>query len=244
MTFYRRAKWMAKILLGREVFFRRRIRCAREFLGTEYGGYYVCPDGLDRESVVYSFGVGEDISFDLALIDRFGCRVHAFDPTPKSMSWLARVDTPPSFHFHPYGLSAKDERAFFYPPENPNHVSHTLLCRESTRGSAIEAEFKKLGTIMDMLGHDWIDVLKLDIEGAEYEVLADVLGESVPVGQILVEFHHRFPGVGRRRTVEAVALLRERGFDVFGYATIEPVYSFIGVAERGSRTGERTRPLR
>jgi len=34
-------------------------------------------------AVVYSLGIGEDISFDLALIEKYGARVHAFDPTPK-----------------------------------------------------------------------------------------------------------------------------------------------------------------
>ena len=30
--------------------------------------------------MVYSFGVGQDISWDLAMIERFGVTVHAFDP--------------------------------------------------------------------------------------------------------------------------------------------------------------------
>ena len=37
-------------------------------LGTNYGGWYIPKDiKLDKESIIYSGGVGEDISFDLVL---------------------------------------------------------------------------------------------------------------------------------------------------------------------------------
>ena len=44
-------------------------------LGTNYGGWYVpsCMD-LNETSVVYSGGVGEDISFDLLLQNKYNCR--------------------------------------------------------------------------------------------------------------------------------------------------------------------------
>ena len=39
-----------------------------EKLGTDYGGWYVPTNlNLDEKSIVYSGGVGEDISFDLLL---------------------------------------------------------------------------------------------------------------------------------------------------------------------------------
>jgi len=41
------------------------IDCQKEYYGTEYGGYWVSPDTITKDSIVYSFGVGEDISFDL-----------------------------------------------------------------------------------------------------------------------------------------------------------------------------------
>ena len=60
-----------------------------ELLGTEYGGHTLATAGLHTGSVVYSFGVGEDVSFDVALIQRFGSIVHAFDPTPRGSSRMA-----------------------------------------------------------------------------------------------------------------------------------------------------------
>jgi hypothetical protein len=67
---------------------RRLYRCSTEFLGTVYGGWTICLDGISESSIVYSFGVGEDASFDLAVIERYGAEVHAFDPTPSSIDWV------------------------------------------------------------------------------------------------------------------------------------------------------------
>ena len=62
------------------------MRCPTERMGGEYGGYVMCPLGLTDRSVVYSLGVGEDIAFDLELIDRLSATVHAFDRTPRPRS--------------------------------------------------------------------------------------------------------------------------------------------------------------
>ena len=36
-------------------------------------------------------GCGEDISFDLGLIEMFDCDVYGFDPTPKSIDFVNKV---------------------------------------------------------------------------------------------------------------------------------------------------------
>ena len=41
-------------------------------LGTNYGGWYIPNDiKLDENSIIYSAGVGEDISFDLLLSNKY-----------------------------------------------------------------------------------------------------------------------------------------------------------------------------
>ena len=47
-----------------------------------YGGYMLPESLLGEDSVCYLAGTGEDISFDLGVIARFGCRVYALDPVP------------------------------------------------------------------------------------------------------------------------------------------------------------------
>lgn len=183
------------------------------FLGTDYGGYAVLPELLARGALVYSAGIGEDISFDLALIERFGCIVHGFDPTPRSLAWLETQDLPPSYSVHPYGLAGADGVASFAPPKNPAHVSHSTIADDA--GERVEFPVKRLGTVLRELGHERCDVLKLDIEGSEYDVLDDLLANGPRPPQLLVEFHHGTGGVTLDRTERILNELGAAGYLVF-----------------------------
>jgi len=196
-------------------------------LGSEYGGYAVCSDRIKKDSVVYSFGVGEDVSFDLAILERFGVTVHAFDPTPRSIAWVEAQKLPEGFVMHPWGLAAYDGVARFSPPENPAHISHTLLDRSKSSGPAIEVPVYRLRTIAERLGHDRVDVLKMDVEGAEYDALDDILGSGVPVGQLLIEFHHQLEGVPLSRTESCIDRLNQAGFRSFWASSTGREYAFV-----------------
>jgi hypothetical protein len=77
------------------------------------------------------------------------------------------------------------------------------------------------------LGHAKIDVLKLDIEGFEYEVLPDVLHSGIHPKVLAVEFHHRMYGYEDASTIAAVNTLRDAGFKLFFVAKTGREYSFI-----------------
>lgn len=205
------------------------IHCRKEHYGTEYGGWYVCPDVITSDSVVYSFGVGEDISFDLEMIERFGCTVYAFDPTPKSIEWIQSQKLPDRFHFFAFGIAGYDGIAKFNPPENPEYVSYTMLDRPGTYHNAIEAQVYRLQSIMSMLGHQKIDVLKVDIEGAEYGVIEDLTKTDIKIEQLLIEFHHRFENIGISKTRRAIELLKNKGLRYFYVSPNKEEYSFIRV---------------
>lgn len=204
------------------------LACGTICLGNDGARWCVCPDSLGPSSIVYSIGVGEEISFDLELIRRFGACVHAFDPTPRSIEWLAQQSLPASFLFHPYGVADFDGHAKFFPPINPTHVSHTLVGRQ-TPWPAIEAPVRRLSSAMRNLGHERIDLLKMDIEGAEYAVLKDLLASAIPVRQLLVEFHHRWPEIGVEKTKEAIRALNSAGYLIFDVSSSGEEYGFLRV---------------
>ena len=169
-------KWKIKRQFHRIHEYRPAIQkeCNLEFHGTDYGGWAICPDNLSEQSIIYSFGVGEDASFDRSIMEALGCSVFAFDPTPKSIHWVQGQEWPPQFNFYDYGIADYDGSIKFFPPENPDHVSHTVLYREATAGNMIEVPVKRLRTIIEELGHTHLDILKMDIEGAEYSVLESI----------------------------------------------------------------------
>jgi FkbM family methyltransferase len=218
------AKRSLAVVRGQEIWRSAQIRCARLYLGNERARWCVCPTNLSADSVVYSFGIGEDISFDLQLIDQFGVKVHAFDPTPRSLAWLRYQTYPEAFVVHEFGVSDYDGVCSFFPPENPLHVSHSAV--ETRSGAPIEAQVLRLATIMEALGHSVIHLLKMDIEGAEYAVLSDLLKSGIRVDQLLVEFHHRWPSVGAEKTRVAIRELNLAGYYIFNVSPSGEEYSF------------------
>lgn len=203
------------------------IVCPQIRLGSPMCGWFICPHEIELNSIVYSLGVGEDISFDQQLIDRFSVSVQAFDPTPKAINWVRKHQISPKFILHEYGVADFDGQASFNPPENPTCVSHTIIDRPATSGRAITVPMKRLSTIMKDLGHSRIDLLKMDIEGAEYEVIADMKKAHILPKQILVEFHHRFPGIGIERTKAAIKTLQNQGYKIFSITPKAEEFSFI-----------------
>lgn len=218
---------LAKAAVGRDVAHRAEIAIPSQRFGTEYGGWTVSLEGLQASSVVYSFGVGEDVSFDLELIAALGVDVHAFDPTPVAVNWIASKELPARFRFYPVGIADYDGTAIFNSPINAEHASYTLVQDEGEPSHSVSAEVRRLSSIMADLQHQHIDLLKLDIEGAEYAVIENILNEQVEIGQLLVEFHHGMRSVGIERTKRAVQSLRENGFVLFDVSPRGEEYSFI-----------------
>lgn len=209
------------------VYHRIQIRRPLEFLGDSRCGWTLCTEGLGRDSVIYSGGVGNNISFDRALCNRFGVELHAFDPTPQAIAFIGTRALPPGFHFHPWGLADYDGTARFNPNRDPRNPSHSLVEARSTAAEAVGAPVRRLSTVMKELGHDRLALLKLDIEGAEYGVLEDLLAAGLPIDQILVEFHHRFRGIGRRKTNAAIRALNAAGYRIAHVSDTGREYAFI-----------------
>lgn len=225
--FVKRFKILLRVALGLDVFVRPDITLPTTRFGSEYGGWDIIENDLSGRSVVYSFGVGEDATFDSGVIDAFGLTVHAFDPTPRSIEWVRKQAFPEQFVMHEYGIAAFDGDVTFNPPENPLHVSHTILERPETASDAITVPVRKLSSIMDDLGHSHIDILKLDIEGAEYDVIDDILSSEIRPSQFLVEFHTRFPGGGKPKTKRAIDSLRSAGYRLFHVSQSNEEFCFV-----------------
>ena len=81
----------------------------------------------------------------------------------------------------------------FYEPANPQHVSHSIINYQndySLSTSSIEVPAVTLSDLLAelSLNPDDISLIKLDIEGAEIEVLTQCMREGIRPKQILVEF--------------------------------------------------------
>ena len=204
--------------------------CEKKWYGNSYGGFFVNPKLLNKNSIVYSFGIGEDISFDQALINDHHCNVWGFDPTPKSIKWVNEHKLPPTFYFNSYGIGVVSEMATFYLPKNKNHVSGSAVRNTNIDDlDSIDVSLVNFLEITKKLNHQTIDVLKIDIEGSEYEIIPTLLNSGIEIKQLLIEFHDRFVKDGRTKTNAAIKLLKSFRYEIFAVSDSSEEVSFIKV---------------
>ena len=67
----------------------------------------------------------------------------------------------------------------------------------------------------------------MDIEGAEYAVIEDILGSDIEIKQILVEFHDRFDSSNGKPSRESIKKLLANGYDILSISESGDEYSFI-----------------
>ena len=189
-------------------------------------GWVVDESLLNRESVIYSVGVGSNIDFDVELINSLGATVHAFDPTPRSIEWVKSQKLPKHFIFHPFGLSAESGHMDFFPPSKASSTHFSPIDRYGDTNNVVRAPVKDIDTIASELNHKEIDLLKMDIEGAEYEVIEALPKNRVAINQILIEFHHMYKGIPISKTVDAISTLSNLGFELFNISQRTYEFSF------------------
>lgn len=215
-----------------------------KYLGTDYGGWYYMETDTSDKPVLVSGGAGEDISFEVEFAKKYSAKAIIIDPTPRSISHVTSVlervskrSEPATSYsnngkqpvdsydltgidddqiiFEPVALWNANTRVKFFAPSNTEHVSHSIINLQNTDRS-IEVNGVTLESILHKYSLSKIDILKLDIEGAEIEVLIDMLDKSILPDQILVEFDEiNFPSIKSKIRVEKVYnLLISKGYDL------------------------------
>ncbi len=74
----------------------------------------------------------------------------------------------------PVGLWSADTTLRFYAPQDPAHVSHSVVNLQKTE-EYFEADCRTIPSLVRELGDKSLDLVKLDIEGAEHRVLSNML---------------------------------------------------------------------
>jgi FkbM family methyltransferase len=208
-------------------------------MGSKYGSWAVPTGLLGHDSVCYLAGAGEDITFDVALQQEMGCQVHVFDPTPRAVAHFNQLEasvnnntpfaTPTghkyqiphpdrfSINFHAIGLWDKADTLKFYAPKNEAHVSFSALNLQKTT-DYFEAKVDSVKNLMSKLGHLKVNLLKLDIEGAEYRVIESVLNDGLDVDIICIEFDESHTPLDRhfhKRITRSLRILQNAGYKIF-----------------------------
>ncbi|MEI6070672.1 MAG: hypothetical protein WCS31_02685 [Verrucomicrobiae bacterium] len=97
------------------------------------------------------------------------------------------------------------------------------VCRAAHRDDSYQSPL--LHTIM----HNLLSGIKdrSATEGSESEGVRYILKIKLQIDQIIVGFHHRFSGVGMRKTLDSFASLRKAGYRLFHISPWCEEYAFI-----------------
>ena len=182
---------------------------------------YWIRDTLNENSVVVDCGTGDDADFSQYLIHRFGVRVIGFEPTRKHHLYLDQIvkETGGKFSYFEYALSADKGSKVFY--ESRQNVSGSVFNDHSNIKHddcvTYEVDLLNITGIFDLVGLSRIDLLKLDVEGEEYDLLEEVEEETLAkITQIVVEFHHHcIDRYSWNDTHKVVERLRQSGFSSY-----------------------------
>jgi FkbM family methyltransferase len=157
--------------------------------------------------VAYCAGVGQGMSFELELAKMMPRPVLVFDPSPTGINTVAASDTH-NLQFFPVGLAAHTGTLQFSVPKNPGEGSYSVV---QNGVDVVSFECYDLPTIMSKNGDAAIDLLKMDIEGFEYDIIRQFLDQRIPVRQLCVEFHSWLrPG----QTRKTIARLYRAGYRI------------------------------
>ena len=181
-----------------------------------YGAWHMCSEHMDAANV-FSVGIGGDVSFDVTVVRRHrNASVFCFDPTISHSRFDHIVDlhnlsadARARVHFYPFGLGAVDDVLPMYKSKDKRIGS--LVSTPGLPGyneyPYLHAPMLKLLTLQFVAKRSppWrIDVLKVDIEGAEFSVFNNTKMEMKqflacsPIMQVAIEFHDRMVASKRR----------------------------------------------
>ncbi|CAL8112371.1 unnamed protein product [Orchesella dallaii] len=156
-----------------------------------------------KPCALFSFGVKGNSFFEAEVLAKTCCNIYAYDPSDTKIG-KPILPSNPRVKFQQLAVGKED-------------VNYT----------------KKFKTMMEENGYEWVDVVKMDIEGWEYTVLESVMEDfdKIPIGMLLVEFHADEVG----KILDTFDKLERKGMRLF-HAEINPYfpnyaceYSFINV---------------
>ncbi len=169
-------------------------------VGSLYGGWILPTDiKVGKDDAILCAGAGEDISFDTEMARIFKCKVVTVDPTPRAIAhWeelKRKVENREPYYslsglvkfrysieeedlerieFLSVGISKEGGVLKFFYPNNPAFVSCSVMNLQKTT-DYFEAECLRYNDIILKAGVSHFKVVKIDIEGAEYGVIEDIL---------------------------------------------------------------------
>lgn len=137
--------------------------------------------------IIFDFGGNVGVSALYFALKYAHATIYVFEPDPQAyVQLIENTKLFPTVRPFPYALTATDGPITFYSMQGRSESSS--LIRRSDDFVKHTVIGKMLDTILEELGIDYVDLLKFDIEGGEWELFSHTKRLSV-IGYIVGEVH-------------------------------------------------------
>jgi len=155
---------------------------------------------VSRDSIVVDLGAHKG-EFASEISSRFGCNCYLVEALPALFAQIAESSSVRKFNF---AMAGRDEPVELHVSKNLEGSTISGAAAKGSEGT-VTVEGITLKTLMSTAGIDAIDLLKMDIEGAEIALLeatSDVTLASLT--QLTIEFHEFVPGLVSPQQVQKI----------------------------------------
>ncbi len=210
--------WIKKIFLHLRLscyYFYLRVKCA--ILGLHFvPPNYAFFEEILRDGIAVDVGVGDNPDLTLFLINKYDIESFIVDPTLKHMEKLKTFESKHHLiRYLPFALGTKNEMRTFY--ESQSNVSgslrkdHTNVQNDSL--TAYKVQTITLNRLLEECGSKPIVLMKVDIEGEEYELINSISKSDLQkIRQLIIEFHHDIVKVySTADTLRAIKVIENLG---------------------------------
>ncbi len=170
-------------------------------LGSVYGGWTLPGALIDSTWTCYMVGAGGDTTADLELIGRYGARVRSFDAVSDYVDIAREAGAgEPRFSAHHAAIATRDGPLRMQTTHHPGSRSVSAAELYDTH-EFVELPGRTLPSLMKELGDERVELLKLDIEGSEYEVMPTLDLRAMGVKVFATQLHHTGSVTQARRLI-------------------------------------------
>ncbi|MBE9117910.1 FkbM family methyltransferase [Lusitaniella coriacea LEGE 07157] len=180
-----------------------------------------CSDLINADSIVVDLGANRG-AFSQEISQRFGCKCYAVEASPELFSIIPTNNLIQKFN---YVIHSRNAPVQFHTSTNEESGSIQELPQDLAE-DVVRVEGITLDRFLTDNNIEQVDLLKIDIEGAEIELFKSANDESLKkIKQIAVEFHDFLEYFSLKQDIDAI----EKRMKSLGFYYI--VFSFFSHAD-------------
>lgn len=150
---------------------------------------------LDKTSIVFDLG-GYEGQWASDIFSKYLSRVYVFEPYKEYAGRIRdRFKGNSNIEVFDFGLGKSDQKMMLFSSDDGSSVFKKT-------DNSFEIEIKKASEFINKIGVEGIDLMKINIEGGEYDLLEELLsqGSVLKIKNIQVQFHDFVPDSLNRMT--------------------------------------------